>query len=220
MKKLSLLIAAILIGFSTFAQKNVSWEATVGANFPSYNVTGFKSILGFHVGARANIALPNWGDGVYTNIGALLTLKGAKLDLGDLGDSKGNMYYLEVPVHIGYRFQASENFSIFGEFGPYFAYGLFGKVTTKTISDKYYDDFVYEKEKHDTFDEYKRFDFGLGFRLGTEYKQKYSFSLGYDFGLINIWDDSYGDDEYGEPSIELVGSVKNKNFYISLGYKF
>ena len=70
----------------------------------------------------------------------------------------------------------------------------------------------------DTFDEFKRFDFGLGLRIGAEIKQKYSLSLGYDFGLLNCWNSNYWGDE--DEDIDLVNTVKNRNFYISLGYKF
>jgi hypothetical protein len=67
-------------------------------------------------------------------------------------------------------------------------------------------------------DEFKRFDFGLGLRIGAEIKQKYSLSLGYDFGLLNCWNSNYWGDE--DEDIDLVNTVKNRNFYISLGYKF
>ena len=37
-------------------------------------------------------------------MGALLTLKGAKIDGGSAASIKFNPYYLEIPVHIGYKY--------------------------------------------------------------------------------------------------------------------
>lgn len=80
-----------------------------------------------------------------------------------LEDGKSNAYYLEVPVHFGYKHTVSDKFALFGEFGPYFACGLFGKTSSNALDYDDNFDFVSESEKHDTFDEFKRFDFGLGF---------------------------------------------------------
>lgn len=80
-----------------------------------------------------------------------------------LEDGKSNAYYLEVPVHFGYKHTVSDKFALFGEFGPYFACGLFGKTSSNALDYDDNFDFVSESEKPDTFDEFKRFDFGLGF---------------------------------------------------------
>ena len=76
-------------------------------------------------------------------------------------DGKSNAYYLEVPVHFGYKHTVSDKFALFGEFGPYFACGLFGKTSSNALDYDDNFDFVSESEKPDTFDEFKRFDFGL-----------------------------------------------------------
>lgn len=208
-----------LVGVSAFAQNNISWEANAGLNIAKVSSPGYSSRAGFHVGVRGKIDLPSISNGVYANAGALFSLKGGSVDWGDIASGKCNAYYLDIPVHIGYQHQVNDNFSVFGEFGPYFSFGLFGKTSSSTLD---YDDdweMTSASEKHDTFDEFKRFDFGLGFRLGTEIKQKYIFSIGYDFGLVNIWNKEYGVED-DEEVIYGVNSVKNKNFYISLGYKF
>lgn len=220
MKKIILMAICAIMGISTYAQ-NLTWEGQVGLNVSSFNVDGYDSRIGFNVGARAQLGLPSIAEGVYANAGAFLTLKGASLDWGDLGSGKSNAYYVEVPIHIGYKYSLNNDFAIFGEFGPYFAYGLFGKTDASTLDfDEDYNA-ISVSESHDTFDEFKRFDFGLGFRIGAEFKNKYILSVGYDFGLVNTWKSTYWDedDEYGD-GIDAIGSVKNRNLTISLAYRF
>ncbi len=206
MKKvfLTLCIASVTIG--AFAQKEFNWEVQAGMN--SAKVTNYGSRIGFHAGARAQIDLPSLYNGAYVNAGAFLSLKGTTIDWGDLLDFKINAYYLEIPVHLGYECAINDNFAVFGEFGPYFALGLFGKAKADELGGYH--------ESHNTFDDcFKRFDFGLGLRLGVEFHQKYTFSIGYDFGLINAWKEN---DE--EDVIDITAKSKNRNLTISLGYKF
>lgn len=63
----------------------------------------------------------------------------------------------------------------------------------------------------------------VGIRLGVEFCQKFTFSIGYDFGLVNVWNKNWGEsdidvDDYDE--VYLVDDVKNRNLTITLGYKF
>ena len=88
-------------------------------------LTGFDSKIGFHAGVKAEVGLPQISEGVYLDMGALLTLKGAKIDGGSAASIKFNPYYLEIPVHIGYKYAVNENFAIFGNAGPYLAIGPF-----------------------------------------------------------------------------------------------
>lgn len=223
MKKLILFAFCALMCVCAFAQSKPSWEVQAGLNISKINSSLYSSKAGFHVGVRGQLDLPSLFDGAYANAGAFLSLKGASIDFGDLADGKSNAYYLEVPVHFGYKHTVNDQFALFGEFGPYFACGLFGKTSSNALDYDDNFDFVSESEKHDTFDEFKRFDFGLGFRLGVEFCQKFTFSIGYDFGLVNVWNKKWGEsdidvDDYDE--VYLVDDVKNRNLTITLGYKF
>lgn len=225
MKKVFIIIFGVLMSINSFAQKKISWEGQVGLNVSEYNTTGYNSRVGFHVGVRGQLDIPSLFNGAYANAGAFLSLKGASLDMGDVMSGKSSAYYLEIPIHFGYKHTLNDKFSIFGEFGPYFAFGLFGKVNSEVMDidiDDYYDVSTSSvSESHNTFDEFKRFDFGLGLRVGVELYKKYTFSIGYDFGLINIWDKNWLNDEYDdEENLSPVGNVKNRNLTITLGYKF
>ena len=148
---------------------------------------------------------------------ALLTLKGAKIDGGSIATVKFNPYYLEIPVHVGYKYAVNEDFALFGSVGPYLAVGLFGKAKLnignaigdwadiegkvsvgglegKSVSEDIFGD-----------DGFKRFDFGLGLKAGVEFNKKYQVALSYDFGLIDVQKDL---------------GMKNRNLMISLGYMF
>ena len=229
MKKLLVvvIIAVLSIG-SVNAQnskQNLSFEGVAGLNVSNWGSLGSKA--GFHVGARAELALPALLDGIYTNTSLLFTLKGCTQDYGDLGKATTSAYYLELPIHIGYKYSITETVAVFGELGPYIGYGLFGNSKVKSDLDYDWDDYDYEydydidydfedfEETSKTFDMSKRFDFGLGLRVGVELKKKYSVSLGYDWGLI----DAYKRDEF-DGFIDLTPSMKHKNLTISLGYKF
>ena len=136
--------------------------------------------------------------------------------MGELGNAKTNMNYLEIPIHIGYQYAINDDFSVFGEFGPYFAIGLFGKTDGEEMDYNDNWEIVSNSVSYNTFDEFKRFDFGLGLRFGVEFKQRYTLSIGYDFGLVNGWKEPEADDE----EIDLTGKVKNRNLTIGIGYKF
>lgn len=199
MRKLFTLVFALIIGVSSaMAERTVAEvenEVEVGMNLSS--ISEFDSKIGFHMGYRLTITPPNLFYGVYINAGAMLSLKGAAYDYGNI-----NAYYLEIPVHFGYRYYASKNIALFGEFGPYLGIGLFGKSTTLRS---------YVEEEFDTFSDevgIARFDYGLGFRAGVEINQKVPVSIGYDFGLKDI---NRGDEDT---------SLKNSNFTVSIGYKF
>lgn len=220
MKRLFFTLVIAMCSVCIFAQSNISWEGQAGLNISKFDIAGFKSRAGFHIGIRGQMDIPTLSDGIYANAGAFLSLKGASLDIGDLGGGKSNAYYLDIPVHLGYKHVINKDFAVFGEFGPYFAFGLFGKTDSRNLdyNDKQGLFTVYET--HDTFDEFKRFDFGLGIRLGAEFRQKYTFSISYDFGLINCWNENWDESDNYDEDINLVDNVKNRNFSITLGYKF
>ena len=200
MKKFLALVALLVAGISGMnAQESLKWGITAGLNSSNFSVSGFDSRIGFHAGVKAEMGLPQLADGIYLDMGALLSLKGAKVDLGPAGSVKYNPFYLEIPIHMGYKYAVNDKFAIFGNFGPYIGIGLFGKAKASGEL----------MEGEDTSvnvfgdDAMKRFDFGLGLKAGVELNQKYQLSIGYDWGLIDNIEDS---------------GNKNLNLMISLVY--
>lgn len=225
MKKFLMLCVCLGVFAGLHAQEKVKWGAVFGMNVAKFSSSVMDSKVGFHLGAKAELEAPKLFKGAFVSASALLSLKGAKIDGGELLDVKYNPWYLEIPVHLGYKYKINDKFSVFGKFGPYFAFGLFGKMKGTTLDwnvDEDYDwseiediDLVDKKEKMNIFgkDAMKRFDFGLGLHAGFEFQKKYQFSIGYDFGLTKTYKDSSED-------IDLGDSMKNRNLSISLSYLF
>ena len=203
MKKFFVLFVLLMTGvIGIHAQEGLKWGAMAGMNSSDFSTDGFSSKVGFHVGIKAEKELSQIAQGVYLDMAALLSLKGAQVN-GDDASLKFKPYYLEIPIHMGYKYAVNDNIAVFGNFGPYFAVGLFGKVkATGYLIDE---SNIHDSAKVFGDDAMKRFDFGLGLKAGVEFCQKYQFSIGYDWGLID--------------NIENGGN-KNRNLMLSLGYFF
>lgn len=89
--------------------------------------------------------------------------------------------------------------------GPYFNIGLFGKATETITANN---GTVSQKTTSNVFSDKmcNRFDWGLGFRAGTEITRHVQLSIGYDWGLKNI-------NKSGVDS-------KNRTFVASCAYMF
>ena len=131
----------------------------------------------------------------------MISQKGGKYD-EDGETVKFNPMYLEIPVLAAARFAVTDNQNVVVKAGPYFAFGVAGKVK---VGD----------EKGDFFgdgdDQYggKRFDCGIG--VGVAYEiGKFFVGLDGEFGFTNVVD--FKSDNVSNP--------KNMNFSIGVGYKF
>ena len=230
MKK-ALLVLAASLALGASAQSNLKWKVVGGMNISTMSF--FDSKAGFHLGTKAQLDLPQVIDGMYVNAGALFSQKGAKLDMGDMGYEKINAYYLEIPIHVGYKYDINDNFSVFGEAGPYFAVGLGGKTKTEELvydnsswNPEHFEKVRKETYEYDTFGNggLKRFDLGLGIHAGVEFKKKFSLSIGYDWGLLNVAKNQNegADSDYPleDGEIDVVTSIKNGNLSLTLGYTF
>lgn len=202
MKKIFIFVIISILGIGTsFAQKTFG-ELVLGMNLS--DMTYFKKNTGFHAGFRGTYSFTKEYNGVYVNTGLILSLKGANIGGGpyinNYNKADFKSYYLDIPIHIGYKYGFNDETAIFCEFGPYFGMGLFGDCDVN---------FDGVKISGGTFDEggVKRFDVGFGCRAGIEIIKRIPISIGYDIGIINIAEDS-------------ETSIKNSNITISTGYKF
>lgn len=202
MTKKILLLACIGFATGAFAQQNINWEAQAGLSSTSF-LSG-PSKIGFHVGVRANKEFPSVTKGFYGNVGAFISSKGSTPDLS--GTTESRAYYLDIPVHVGYKKNLNDKFALFGEAGPYLGCGLWGttKTTTpfagKTGSATWFEGIAgtttgfegiagtttkdkAETTTEDFFESAPRLAYGLGVRVGMEFKQKYTASIAYDHSL-------------------------------------
>ena len=191
MKIKSLLVVALMMCGITVASaqsmEKFRFGATFGMNVSTITKSDMDSKIGFNAGLRGEY---NFTEDMYLGVGLGYSHKGVKED-----DLKASAGYIEIPVHFGYRMGLTDKISTFGEFGPYFGIGVAGK-------------WKFDGEKLDDFfgeDEAKRFDMGLGLRAGVEFMQKYQVHIGYDFGLLKIYEDEKN---------------RNGNFTLGVSYMF
>ena len=210
MKKfLPFFLFTILLSVAASAQE-LRWGITGAMNLSNYSMKvddisiDPSSRVGFRAGVRMEMDAPFIYDGFYLDGELALSAKGAKLNTSSedqVMKAISRPYYLEIPLHIGYRYMFGQGkVGVFGSFGPYFGVGIFGtnKVTVGDVT-----------TKPDAFssDGLKRFDFGLGLRAGVAMFDHYRIYVGYDWGLINVAQQS--------------GSrINNRNFYVGAAYMF
>lgn len=206
---LSLLLLSVSIG--SYAQKlKVGVMAGLNISSPS----DYDSKTGFNVGVKGGWGLPNVSKGLYLDFGVLLSSQGwESSEYYDVEKKqgmqwKGNPYFLNIPIHIGYKVSLGHNTALFAHVGPYIGIGLFGKnklvteteagkKTTTTVADNVFSDKQAE-----------RFDWGIGGKVGVEFAKHVQVAVGYDWGLKNLKTSSNPVD------------FKNKVFSISCAYMF
>lgn len=175
----------------------------------------YKSQAGFHVGGFVGIPITN---GFYIQPGLVFSSKGARETYKEEGyKSVYSMFpvYLEIPVLASFRADVASDINLQVNVGPYFDFGLGGKVTGKSTyegetsksSAPFFGKSTDDKEKYGM----KRFDFGLSFGAGVELWDHYYVGLKYDLGLVNM----SIKDEWGEGF-----KAHNGTFAITLGYNF
>ena len=237
MKKIfALALAAIMCASSAKALEYIPESGFTVQGLFGMNISNFRqpnSLVdgltdpkaGFNLGVRGEYMLPSCY-GVFVNLGVNYTMKGAKMDVAaSLPDDysctvKYRPCYIEIPLHVGYRFNVLDNLGVFADFGPYFAIGVNGKEKTEFEGDAVED---YSKKffrnSKMILGEIQRYDFGLGFRVGAEYANHHSLNFSFDWGLTDMYRDSYRREFFEENGYEL-GKLKNFNAGITYGYRF
>lgn len=160
--------------------------------------------VGYNIGATIDIPVisKNW----FVRSGLNYTVKGASIDERDI-IYKPVLKFLQVPLNMGYRYDfGSQDFAVAASAGPYFAYGVGGKM--KVGSDL-------ETVKLNTFDHYKRFDFGFNFDAAVEYKQFVGGIL-FDIGVLDLGKDT----KVGDYRVNDGMDISTVNFSFYVGYKF
>ena len=237
MKKIfALALAAIMCASSAKALEYIPESGFTVQGLFGMNISNFRHPdaafdgltdpkAGFNLGVRGEYMLPSCY-GVFVNLGVNYTMKGAKMDVAaSLPDDysctvKFRPCYIEIPLHVGYRFNVLDNLGVFADFGPYFAIGVNGKEKFEFDVDAVED---YSKKffrnSKMILGEIQRYDFGLGFRVGAEYANHHSLNFSFDWGLTDMYRDSYRREFFKENGFEL-GKLKNFNAGITYGYRF
>lgn len=148
---------------------------------------------GFHIGMKGEYSFTHEDSGAYIDVAAIISAKGWKDHILNLGRGEDkdipwncHLYYLQMPIHIGYKTPVSDRVSIIADAGPYFAIGLYGKSKFDTDDDDFKSEIPNEySENLFTNGTYKRFDMGVGAKIGIEIDHKVQIHIGYDLSIIN-----------------------------------
>lgn len=219
-------MAMFCISSSSFAvepEEGLTWQGEIGMNVSKFNMKGGISILNDYMSAKPGLNLGVYGRyvlpgcaGVYGKFGVRYDMLGAKgtkdFGLGTEADIAANLHYVSIPVHVGYQYGFTEDFSVHADVGPYFGMGLVGKMVTKTYlnnnltgtnKDSWFKDGTGDQDM-------KRLECGLGFNVGCEYLNHYIFNIGCDWGVTNQLKDS---------NWPKTDKLKNFDFHFSVGYR-
>lgn len=227
-----------VMAFDYEPEEGLTYMGIFGMNVSKLQNHHYSSKVGATMGLRLDYMLPH-AHGAYITSGLDWTMKGGKTSVVAPvanteydGTLKYSMHYFEIPIHAGFRYNFNENIGVYAEFGPYFSVGVGGKHKANIDGDG---EAVREKEEANTHKAFKnygypqesfqRWDAGLGFRIGAEYNEHYNLIIGCDWGLTDIYRNSYRDAYYDAPE-ELkdkgvsLPKVKNFNLSVTLGYRF
>ena len=180
MKKIFAAIVAMMLAMPSFAQfasggfeldkQNLYYGARMGLTLASMSgdaeLSGMKAglTLAGVIGLRVSSSSP-----VFLESGFYYTQRGGKD-----GDVSMTLKNLEIPIVIKYGIKASDDIAVLPFLGPYFSYGIGGK-----IKDDDYEESSYNVVNHG--------DMGLKLGCGVEYDMLY-LEAGYQFGIANIAD--------------------------------
>ncbi len=205
-----LIAIGIALAVSTQAQeKKVSFGLRAGLNLQNFNGKGADGtmlknqiVAGYHLGMNLEILMaPDF----YLQPGLLFSTKGSKWT-----SSKASLNYIEVPINFLYKPILGSGRFMLG-FGPYLAYGIGGKATYSGTSYKV--KYAASANENDAAYTFKPFDAGANLFVGYEFKNRISFQINSQLGLVKI-----------NPSYTFIPNdktvIKNTGFGISAGYRF
>lgn len=241
MKKIFFFVIALAMcggnamAFENEPEEGLSFMGLFGMSISKLQNHAYNAKVGANLGVRADYMLPN-AHGAYITAGLDWIMKGGKLShYAQVGTetvdatSKYPLHYFEVPVRVGFRYNPTEDFGLYGEIGPYFAVGVGGRHQMSIDADGAAVSDMEDENSYAAFKNYgypvetfQRWDAGIGFRIGAEYNEHYNLIIGADWGLADIYRDSYRDafgDDIRNKGV-LLPKVHNFNFSITVGYRF
>ena len=114
---------------------------------------------------------------------------------------------IEIPAHLGYRFQVNDSFGILLDAGPSIMY----RINRKFRQQNQLSNNKQTNTKEEMDGRIKRFDVGVGVSAGVDFHNKYRLSIGYDWGLLDVVETAITNQKY---------NFNNRNLYIRIAYLF
>jgi hypothetical protein len=186
----------------TNMQAQIKFGPKVGLNLSTMTLKSSgvsfdpKTYVGFNAGVIAEISLPA---NLALQPGIFYSAKGSKFTFGEESGTISPSF-IEIPVNVLYKFDVG-GLKIFVNAGPYFAYGIGGKIKSGSESQ----DIEFGSAEKDDL---KPLDIGLNVGAGVEISN-IIISANYGLGLANLSPVTTNDTEM---KIKVIG--------FSLGYLF
>lgn len=202
MKKLTLVLAAILMSCYSFSQ-GFGAGLKGGLNFPTYDAIGLSSGVttpsnegasGYHIGGFARIRVSK----IAIQPEVIYSFQKTEFSTDILGQPvniEQKLSYLTVPVMLKFFLLAGVNIQL----GPQFGFAMSGKQV---------DDILGPKTTTDFKDDIKGMDLSAAFGAGIDLPFGLDLHARYVLGLSDIND---------QPDVE---STKNSMIQVSIGYAF
>ena len=171
MKKIFCLMFVAFIAMA--AQAQITWNVKAGFGFSNCSSEGTETNSTLVWKAGVGIEKPlsaNWSIMPSLEI----AMKGCEVEsedeYGSAGTTDVKISYIQIPVLAAYRYHLNDSYNLVAKAGPYFAYGITGKVG-----------------EYDLFDEGtgKRFDMGLDLGVDLEH-ERYVIGFEYEYGFTSI----------------------------------
>lgn len=167
----SVLLANCPLKYSVIGGTNINKEKR-------NDISATDGLLGYHFGVQAEYYLRN---NIYFSSSLLFIQKGSKKHTDMDGGAQTTLtikkrnHYLEMPLHVGYKWDINSNLALLGSIGPYVGIGLFGKDkgSQGTTLD------LYKDEK------YNRFEMGFSSNINIQIYEHYRFGVGYHHAFTN-----------------------------------
>jgi hypothetical protein len=221
----------LIVLFSTFGITNAQTKVGIKAGISFSNVTdktengdkaSTQSLPGLHIGLTADVSLAG---NFYIQPALLYLRKGFKQKSGGFYGSATNFQvradYIELPVTFLYKPKMGMGCLLLGA-GPYIAYGTGGSwqsdsdILLGDISMKGEGSVAFRNDgsvRNDSEYTYGRpFDYGFNTTFGYEFRERFSVQFTGMVGIANLVSHFNG--------YQPEGSLRNKGYRISLGYKF
>ena len=228
MKKLLLTALFGLFAVTGFSQISLDVHGGMTMNnFTGGDAKSYDMKVGYTFGVGVNYELTDmWS----VQSGINITQKGASYEYADedgYAKEKYNPIYLELPIMGALNINITDNIKFIANAGPYFAYGIGGKLKSESM-DTYYEEVTIYKESSNCFGKDKdglkvfdkRFDMGIQYGIGFEINNHYMIKLQGQNGFLNCIKDFDEIDDYDGGYKTIYNNLKNMSFSITLGYKF
>ena len=216
MKKVTLLIASIIISLSTFAQLSVGLKGGLNlSNIALQNETSTSSESITKAGSATGL-LVNYGfnDRFSAQVELLYAQKGANYNYSFLAttyDRKVKLNYFEIPILIRYSYGDENKIQLFANAGPYIAFRL-KAVSELTTTTTILGTTSVRNSSIDFTDQVHNTDIGLTGGIGVNYALelgKLFAEIRYGYGLTNV-----------NKSVTNNVTEHNSNLQFSVGFLY